>query len=181
VDAIILCTGYLHHFPFLEEELKLKTSNLLWPLNLYKGIFWESNPKMMYLGMQDQFYTFNMFDAQAWYARDYILQKISLPSKEEMTKNSLEWKKREDSLQDDEQKIWFQGDYTKELIEATDYPNFDIEGVNKTFMEWEHHKHEDIMTFRNNSYKSLITGKKSPLHHTEWLDELDDSMKAYIK
>ena len=29
--------------------------------------------------------------------------------------------------------------------------------------------------------KSLITGKKSPLHHTEWLDELDDSMKAYIK
>ena len=93
VDAIILCTGYLHHFPFLEEELKLKTSNLLWPLNLYKGIFWESNPKMMYLGMQDQFYTFNMFDAQAWYARDFILGKISLPSKKEMTKNSLEWKK----------------------------------------------------------------------------------------
>ena len=181
VDAIILCTGYLHHFPFLEDELKLKTNNRLWPLDLYKGIFWESNPKMIYLGMQDQFYTFNMFDAQAWYARDYMLGKISLPSKEKMTANSLEWRKREDSLKDDEQKIWFQGDYTKELIEATDYPNFDIEGVNKTFMEWEHHKHEDIMTFRNNSYKSLITGKKSPEHHTPWLDELDDSLKAYLK
>ena len=24
-DAIILCTGYLHHFPFLDESLKLKT------------------------------------------------------------------------------------------------------------------------------------------------------------
>ena len=69
VDAIILCTGYLHHFPFLEDALKLKTENRLWPLDLYKGIFWENNPKMMYLGMQDQFYTFNMFDAQAWYAR----------------------------------------------------------------------------------------------------------------
>ena len=66
-----------------------------------------------------------MFDAQAWYARDYMLGKISLPSKEKMTANSLEWRKREDSLKDDEQKIWFQGDYTKELIEATDYPNFD--------------------------------------------------------
>ena len=96
--------------------------------------------------MQDQFYTFNMFDAQAWYARDYMLGKFSLPSKEKMTTNSLEWRKKEDSLKDDEQKIWFQGNYTKELIEATDYPNFDIEGVNKTFMEWEHHKHEDIMT-----------------------------------
>jgi trimethylamine monooxygenase len=122
-----------------------------------------------------------MFDAQAWYARDYMLGKISLPLKEKMTANSLEWRKREDSLKDDEQKIWFQGDYTKELIEATDYPNFDIEGVNKTFMEWEHHKHEDIMTFRNNSYKSLITGKKSPEHHTPWLEELDDSLKAYLK
>ena len=36
--------------------------------------------------------------------------------------------------------IWFQGDYVKELIDATDYPSFDVESVNKTFMEWEHHK-----------------------------------------
>jgi hypothetical protein len=38
----------------------------------------------MYLGMQDQYYTFTMFDAQAWYARDYVLGRISLPSHEEM-------------------------------------------------------------------------------------------------
>ena len=25
VDAIILCTGYQHHFPFMEEQLDLKT------------------------------------------------------------------------------------------------------------------------------------------------------------
>lgn len=29
VDAIILCTGYQHHFPFLDNELKLKTNNRL--------------------------------------------------------------------------------------------------------------------------------------------------------
>lgn len=32
--------------------------------------------------------------------------------------------------------IYFQGDYIKDLLKYTDYPNFDIDGVNKTFMEW---------------------------------------------
>ena len=79
VDAIILCTGYQHHFPFLAEDLRLKTANRLWPLGLYKGVVWEENPQLHYIGMQDQFYTFNMFDAQAWYARDVILGRIKLP------------------------------------------------------------------------------------------------------
>ena len=58
VDAIILCTGYQHHFPFMAEDLRLKTANRLWPLDLYKGVVWEQNPRLHYLGMQDQFYTF---------------------------------------------------------------------------------------------------------------------------
>ena len=45
VDAIILCTGYQHHFPFLEEKLRLKTRNRLNPPGLYKGVFWEKNPQ----------------------------------------------------------------------------------------------------------------------------------------
>ena len=76
--------------------------------------------------MQDQFYTFNMFDAQAWYARDFIQGKISLPNTEEMLKNNQQWKDREEKLETDEDMIWFQGDYTNELIEATAYPTFDI-------------------------------------------------------
>jgi trimethylamine monooxygenase len=135
---------------------------------------------MIYLGMQDQFYTFNMFDAQAWYARDYILGKISLPSKDIMTADSQKWRQREEELVSDEDMIWFQGDYVKDLIKDTDYPSFDIEGVNNTFMEWEKHKHEDIMGFRNHSYKSLMTGKMSPQHHTPWIEELDDSLETYL-
>ena len=180
-DAIILCTGYLHHFPFLEDKLRLQTENRLWPLGLYQGVVWEDNPKLMYLGMQDQFYTFNMFDAQAWYARDVIMGRISLPSKDEMQLNSAEWRAREEKLEDDEQMIWFQGDYTQALIDQTDYPSFDIEGVNKTFMEWEHHKHDDIMGFRNNAYRSLLTGNQSPVHHTPWMEAMDDSMESYLK
>ncbi len=181
VDAIILCTGYLHYFPFISDDLRLKTTNRLWPINLYKGVFWEDNPKIMYLGMQDQFYTFNMFDAQAWYARDYILGRIALPSIDEMRAHSMKWLAREEKLAGDEEMIWFQGDYVQELIDETDYPSFDVEGVNKTFMEWEHHKHENIMGFRDNAYRSLMTGNMQPLHHTPWLEAMDDSMESYLK
>ncbi len=181
IDAIIMCTGYLHHFPFLPDGLRLQTDNRLWPLNLYKGVFWEDNPRLMYLGMQDQFYTFNMFDAQAWYARDYIMGRIDLPDLETMRQHSQVWRDREEKLEDDEQMIWFQGDYVQELIDETDYPSFDVEGVNKTFMEWEHHKHENIMTFRDNSYPSLMTGNPQPAHHTTWLKAMDDSMESYLK
>jgi trimethylamine monooxygenase len=180
VDAIILCTGYQHYFPFLPEDLRLKTNNRLWPNGLYKGVVWEENPRFFYIGMQDQFYTFNMFDAQAWYVRDVILGRIKLPKPEVMKKDSRKWRKREEKLADAEQMIWFQGDYVQELIDATDYPKFDIEGTNKTFMEWEHHKMDDIMGFRNNSYRSLMTGTMSPKHHTPWKEELDDSMEAYL-
>ena len=180
IDAIIMCTGYLHHFPFLPDELRLQTDNRLWPLDLYKGIFWEANPRLMYLGMQDQFYTFNMFDAQAWYARDYVLGQITLPEFEGMQQRSQTWREREEKLENDEQMIWFQGDYVQELIEETDYPSFDVEGVNKAFLEWEHHKHENIMTFRNKAHRSLMTGNMQPIHHTPWLEAMDDSMESYL-
>ncbi len=181
IDAIILCTGYLHHFPFMEDELRLVTTNRMCTPDLYQGVAFEPNPKVMYLGMQDQFYTFNMFDAQAWWARDAIMGKINIPPIAEMKAHSDKWLAREATLETDEDMIYFQGDYTKELIDQTDYPDFDIDGVNKTFVEWEHHKHENIMGFRNNAYKSLITGSQSPAHHTEWSEAMDDSMKAYLK
>ena len=181
VDAIILCTGYLHHFPFLPDSLRLKTNNILYPLGLYKGVVWEKNPKLLYLGMQDQWYTFNMFDAQAWYARDLILGRIELPSLEEMQSHTQEWHERETAQDDAKYAIDFQGEYTQMLIDETDYPDFDIKGVNRTFMDWKYNKKEDIMGFRDKSHASLMTGTQSPPHHTPWLEALDDSLEAYLK
>nr|NIR29815.1 NAD(P)/FAD-dependent oxidoreductase [Gammaproteobacteria bacterium]NIR83391.1 NAD(P)/FAD-dependent oxidoreductase [Gammaproteobacteria bacterium]NIR91313.1 NAD(P)/FAD-dependent oxidoreductase [Gammaproteobacteria bacterium]NIU04553.1 NAD(P)/FAD-dependent oxidoreductase [Gammaproteobacteria bacterium]NIV51595.1 NAD(P)-binding domain-containing protein [Gammaproteobacteria bacterium] len=114
VDAIILCTGYQHRFPFLDNDLRLKTRNRLYPPRLYKGIFWDSNPKLMYLGMQDQYYTFSMFDAQTWYARDYILGRITLPSTGDMSKDMKEWQAREEALSNPIEDIDFQTDYTRD-------------------------------------------------------------------
>jgi len=181
VDAIILCTGYLHHFPFMAENLKLKTNNRLYPVNLYNGVVWEYNPKLMYLGMQDQWYTFNMFDAQAWYTRDVVMGRIDIPSQAEMHADIDNWREAEDNLPDDYACIEFQGKYTMDLMALTDYPEFDCAGANQAFFEWKKLKKKDIMTFRNHGHKSALTGTMAPAHHTPWKDALDDSLEAYLQ
>lgn len=180
VDAIVLCTGYLHHFPFLPDDLRLKTNNRLYPLNLYKGIFWENNTRLMYIGMQDQYYTFNMFDAQAWYARDVMMGKIKLPSTQEMHADTLKWREMEEKVADPEMGIDFQTEYMRDLLAPTDYPRLDIDKVAALFKEWEHHKVEGILTYRDHSYPSVITGNMAPVHHTPWMKAMDDSLEAFL-
>ncbi len=181
VDAIILCTGYLHTFPFLPDELRLKTHNCLYPADIYKGIFWKDNPKLMYLGMQDQYYTFNMFDAQAWYARDYVLGRIQLPSKEDQAADIEKWLDYQKTVTNPFEAIDFQTDYVRELLAATDYPHLDVDKVSELFKEWEHHKLEGILTYRDRSYPSTITGTMSPTHHTVWMEAMDDSLEAFME
>ena len=181
VDAIILCTGYKHHFPFLPDSLRLKTPNVLAADDLYKGTTYVHAPSLFYLGMQDQWFTFNMFDAQSWWVRDVIMGQISLPSHAAMLADVAERKKTEAKLEDDYACIWYQGGYTKELIDETDYPDFDIEGACQAFKEWKGHKKKNIMTFRDNSYRSVITKTMAPVHHTPWKDALDDSLDVYLK
>ena len=55
--------------------------------------------------MQDQWFTFNMFDAQAWYARDYILGKIAIPSAVDQEAEFNTWREREGTLEGDEENI----------------------------------------------------------------------------
>jgi len=181
IDAIILCTGYLHHFPFMADDLKLKTANRLASANLFKGVTFVDNTNLHYLGMQDQWYTFNMFDAQAWYVRDAILGKLPVPDKQAMLDDVADRVAREDALEDDYGCIRYQGDYVKELIAQTDYPSFDVDGANDAFFQWKKHKKENIMTFRDNAYKSVITGTMAPVHHTKWAEALDDSFDSYMK
>jgi len=181
VDAIILCTGYQHRFPYMRPDLRLKTTNRLWIDDLHEGVVWPSNNNLFYIGMQDQWYTFNMFDAQAWYARDVILGRLKLPDRATMDKEWAEERKREEAIEaTDEANIRYQAKYVKRLIALTDYPDFDIEGTVTAFMDWEHNKHENIMTFRDKSHKSVITGTVAPKHHTPWLTSFDDSVECYV-
>ncbi|WP_395666293.1 NAD(P)-binding domain-containing protein [Methylocella sp.] len=180
VDAIVFCTGYLNHYPFLPDALRLETRTSLYPPDLYKGIFWIDNPKLMYVGAQDQFYTFNMFDAQAWHARDVVLGRVGLPDRAAMRADSEAWVERNAALEDAEQMIDFQTDYMRDLLSQTDYPHLDVDAVARLFKEWERHKAEGILTYRDRSYRSTITGTMAPPHHTVWMAALDDSLEAFL-
>ena len=179
-DTIIMCTGYLHHFPFLEDDLRLRAGNRLYAPGLYKGVCWQDNPKLMYIGMQDQFYTFSMFDLQGWFARDVVLGRIELPSAENRLADSDKWVAREEALPDPIAQIDFQTDYCKELAAVVDYPDLDWELLRQNFKKWEHDKEHDITTYRNATFKSGATGSMSPSHHTDWLEAMDDSMETYM-
>ena len=181
VDAIILCTGYRHHFPFMAEDLRLKTANRLATADLYKGVAFVDNPALFYLGMQDQWFTFNMFDAQAWWVRDAIMGRIAMPDAATMRADVTDRVAREDAGADDYDAIWYQGDYIRELIDETDYPSFDVEGACQAFKQWKGHKKAGIMTFRDNGYKSVMTGTMAPRHHTPWKDALDDTLAVYLE
>ncbi len=164
----------------MPDALRLRTRNRLYPPGLYKGIFHTGNPKLIYLGMQDQYYTFNMFDAQAWYARDVMLGRIALPDAAAMDTDIASWVAREEALEDPFQAIDFQTDYVRELVAATDYPKLDVDHIAALFKEWEHHKVEGILTYRNRSYPSVLTGTMAPAHHTPWMQALDDSLEAFL-
>ncbi len=181
VDAVILCTGYKHHFPFMPDALRLKTPNVLASDDLYKGVSYVHNPNVFYLGMQDQWFTFNMFDAQAWWARDVMMGRIAIPDRAAMDADVEARKTGEAAIEDDYGCIDYQGDYTQELIDETDYPSFNVKGACEAFYQWKKHKKKDIMTFRNNAYKSAITDTMAPMHHTPWRDALDDSMEVYLQ
>ncbi len=179
-DAIILCTGYLHHFPFLSQDLRLVTHNRLYPPGLYKGVVFQSNRHLHYLGMQDQYYTFTMFDAQAWFARDVIMGRIQLPSEEEVASDIAAWVKREEALEDPYQDIDFQADYMRDLFKDVDYPKFDVDLTVEAFREWEHDKIDDITTYRDKAFRSPCTGNMAPVHPAPWLTAMDDSMESYV-
>ena len=130
--------------------------------------------------MQDQYYTFNMFDAQAWYARDILLDRITVPSRDVMEEDIALWQREEKLLKNPIEEIIFQTNYCKNLIELTDY-KIDFELISKQFIQWESDKEENIVTYRDRSFISPITHSQAPIHHTPWWEEMDDSYDTFVK
>lgn len=180
VDAVILCTGYLHKYPFLPSELALSSPNNVYPAGLYRGVVWQDNPRLAYLGAQDQWFTFNMFDVQAWYVRDLIMGRIALPGQAERSASIAQWLARFEEISSAADEIHFQAEYVRDLLQQTDYPEFDIDRVVEIFLAWKRDKKTDIMGYRDRVYRSVMTGTLAAEHHTPWIDELDDSLERYL-
>lgn len=99
-----------------------------------------------------------MFDAQAWFARDVMLGRIGLPSAKEREADIRLWLGRQDALESHDAEADFQTEYVRELISLTDYPMFDLDTVSSLFKAWMKEKEEDILGYRDQVHRSVMTG-----------------------
>ena len=98
-DAIILCTGYRHHFPFMPSELSLQNGNIMNLPNLYRNVQWygitegkkDASGHLFYLAMSDQYYTFTMFMMQGLWVASVIKGIIKTPGREECVEDVKKW------------------------------------------------------------------------------------------
>ncbi|CAF4697457.1 unnamed protein product [Rotaria socialis] len=181
-DAIIFCTGYVYHFPFLDNNLRLKSTNTLYPPDLYKSIVWMHQPRLLYLSMLRLTFSFNVGNVQEWFARDLILGKINLPlSKEEMTSDMKHWQMRAKVVQNFSDYVEFQRDYVQNLVEMIDYPRFNLDEMVRMLLEYGKLRSDNLLTFREQIYVSTVSNTLAKQHHTPWLKEMDDSLENFIK
>ena len=122
-DAVLLCTGYKKHYPFLPDDLRLTGRLTVYPPNLYKGTVWiqGGNGKLLYLCTQDQYYTYSIFDVQALWACHYITGMFKLPTHDEMLKHLEKWRKREATLNDFHNQIDMQSYFILDLCKDVPY------------------------------------------------------------
>src|SRR5699024_431586 len=146
----------------------------------YRGVVSEQNNGLFSLGAQDQWFTFNMFDAQAWFVRDIILGTIELPDAEQQRAHIDKWLEDFRQLETGEDEIYFQARYVRDLIEQTDSPMCDLKAVAASYVYSEADKNDHILHYRVRVYRSVMSGTMATVHHTPWLRELDDSLERYL-
>ena len=193
VDAIILCTGYKHHFPFLESSLKLDCKNLLWINSLKQGVVSPANDRLYFMSMTNHFLTWEHFAAQAWFVRDCLLGRYdsSVPLKDESGKTFTndDFQSLMENIRSTLDAFRMQAKYVECLMVATGYckevvqPFAYTQAVADNLNQLVADKRENILTFRDKSFKSLVTGNQAPLPAPgkTWLNAKDDeSLDFYL-
>ena len=180
-DSLILCSGYLHSFPFMDDSLKLKTPNTLYCAGLYKGVVWQNDHNLFYLGMQDQVYSFQMFDAQAWFARDTIMGNIVVPSEIEIKKDIDQWISERKEVRNFYDRADFQAAYVEDLLKhIVGFPKTNLESLTRIFKLKYEDKRMDVIAFRNNSYSSTVTSTEATPPITKWLDAMEVTIESFL-
>jgi len=181
-DVVMFCTGYQHYFPYMSDDIALqKAKNLCHVDGLYKSVILNKNPRVMYLGMTDQYYTFTMFDAQAWYARDYIMGKISIEQDEKKRAAEIKaWGDRFKQCKSGHDEIDFQRDLVADILKHTDYPEHNHAKRAEILHRWKNDRHTNILTYRDQSYTSVMTGDVAPHPKTPWHKNMDDTIEGFI-
>ena len=85
VDLLVVCTGYLYDFPFLDDGVDLKMGVKRRTMhNLYKHIFYIDKPSLSFTGIPTKTIPFPVMHQQAGLIAAVLGGLTSLPSIEEM-------------------------------------------------------------------------------------------------
>ena len=184
VDVVIFCTGYSLEFPFLAEDLRLKTDQLLYPKNLYNGVLWLNggNNKLMYIEMQYILLTFITFDCQAIWAVSNIMGKLELPTRDEMNADSVKWVKMAKYARRNhciKETFEFIKEYLRHMVNIADYPK-EVLQIEEQFSQKLEHQKKNICTWRDMPFKCIYTGNELPALKTTWMENFDDSVKEIV-
>ena len=77
-----------------------------------------------------------------------------------------------------------QAKYCDELADLTGEEKCDTSGkfscweksdrhLSEIFIEWEHHKHDNILTYRDKQFKNFFTGRLADANEKRWIDDLE--------
>jgi len=177
-DGIIYCTGYRHNFPFLAEELRYSTLNRLVPDTLWKGILLPGNPKLMFLGQPDQYYTFSAFHAQAKFVIGVVEGRVHVPTKDAMLADTAAWQKKEDTMGDDHKVHHrLQFDHTEE---AAALAGGHLRDDSDLFDQWLEDRHHNILTYRDQTSVSKVSKVKSLTFGMPWEKMFTDDKVGYL-
>lgn len=67
-----------------------------------------------------------------------------------------------------------------DLQQATDYPNINIPAQVSMFLAWEHHKMENIMTFRDQVHTSTVTNVTAAPPKVPWTKQFDTTKEQFL-
>ena len=184
VDAVIFATGYRLNFPFMSEELRLKSDMLFYPENLYKSVLWMKggNDKLMYIGIMYNSFGFHLLETQAMWASKYIMGEIQLPSRAEMQADIDFWtnKVKEATRDHDFGKIFeFIKDIFTYMVEHVGYDKNVLKLVDY-FYTFFKHQAEDPTTWRDHRFKCIYTGITRPPLSAPYMDNFDDTVEEFI-
>jgi trimethylamine monooxygenase len=188
-----MSTGYMHSFPFLDSKINLTCGNWIYTHELDFSIVSKQNKNLFFLGMEDQFYTFNKFAATAWWIREVILgnKQIHAAKCDAQGKywNDQDFVDLFNKLVTPAEMYHLQGKHNECLMvesgygtDCVDVAKF-IATITKQFDDWEDIKHGDIMGYRNNAHTSPVTFNKAPMPNPEkpWIDNRErDDLDFYL-
>lgn len=96
-----------------------------------------------------------------------------------MKKEVKTWVARRQTLKDCHDDIDCQSDHIADLCKATGY-NPAITKGRAMFHDWEHHKMENVATYRDKCFTSIFSGTKAPQLIKPWFQSFDDSVAGFV-